>query len=187
MTTEYKKPSNSKQEELSAIYVADLADYNAGILRGCWIEINSYTSEEEILEKIHEMLAEKGHEEYEVHDFENIPGAAELSKSGCFSSIIEVVTAVEQFGYDLVAAYISNFGIDELSQMEDRYLGTYENLEHYVRESLDYSGIFESVPKELVRYFDYEAYAEDLDASGEVVGIEVPGRICMMEAIFRND
>jgi antirestriction protein len=173
MTTEYRKPTYREQEELPAIYVADLADYNAGILRGRWIEIDEHTDVADIWEEIREMLAEKGHEEWAVHDYSNLP-YDELGEWPNFEQVIEIAHAVTQHGYDLVNGYLSWADVDQLSELGDRLIGIYESVEDYAYEFIDDCYDLEKALGNLAGYFDYRAFARDLELSGDINAVRLP-------------
>lgn len=172
MKTEYGKSSDQRQEECPAIYVADLADYNAGMLRGRWIEIDEHTEVEDIWQAIREMLAEKGHEEWAVHDYNNLP-SSELGEWPCLEQVIEVARAVRERGYALVAGYLAWAGLDELSDLDDRFLGIYESVEDYAYEFVNDCYDLEKALGNLAVYFDYAAFARDLDLNGDINAVEL--------------
>lgn len=166
---------NWQGDEVPAIYVADLADYNAGKYRGKWIDIFWYTTVEFVQEEIAEMLAEKGHEEYAIHDYSNFPGTGELGEYPNLETVIEVAHAVYDHGYGVVSAYLSYFMIDELSQLEERFRGIHESLEDYAREYIDGTVDLGRSMGLLASYFDYAAYGRDLDLGGDIVALDMPG------------
>jgi antirestriction protein len=72
------------------IYVASLADYNAGRLHGTWIDADRPAHE--IRAKVARMLAasrEPMAEEWAVHDYQGFPGCR-LSESSDFDYVSEV-------------------------------------------------------------------------------------------------
>jgi antirestriction protein len=171
-------------DELPAIYVADLADYNAGILRGKWIEIDEDTTVESLQEEIAEMLAVKGHEEYAIHDYSNFPGTGELGEYPSLETVIEVAEAVHGHGYDLISAYLRYFTIDELPQLEERFLGIHDSVEDYAREYIDDGVDLGPSVGLLASYFDYAAYGRDLEINGDIVALDLPNSGGQV-AIFR--
>jgi antirestriction protein len=164
--------TTTKQQERGAetprIYVADLADYNAGILRGRWIEIGEHTDVDEIRAEIHEMLAETGHEEYAIHDYNDIP-YGDLGEYPPLEKVVAVAHAVKAHGYRLVKGYLNHFDIENLEELEDRFRGIYESVEDYARELIDECYDLEKMMGNLAYYFDYEAYTRDLEMDLVVV------------------
>lgn len=165
MHTHYEK-TNSR-EELPSIYVADLADYNAGYLRGCWIEIDESVSADDIREQISAMLKEKGHEEYAVHDYNNMPSSL-LGEWPCIEQVVEVAQAVREHGYTLIAGYLNSFDLEELSKLEERLIGIYPSVCDYAYEYVDSTLNLEKAMGPLARYFDYDAFARDLELGGDI-------------------
>jgi len=79
------------------IYVVDLATYNAGYLRGIWIDACDDVND--IWKQIKAMLSEnpiENSEEYTIHDYEGFGGdleeartAAEENYCGCYTSLAD--------------------------------------------------------------------------------------------------
>jgi len=148
-----------------AIYVADLADYNAGILRGWWIAIMGDTTVNEIEKQIQVMLAVKGHKEWEIQDYYNLPkGAHKLS----LKEIVKIASLIDNKGYEVVDAFLENFDVDDIDTFEDRFIGVYKDLEDYAYEEVNAGVDLEKTLGNLSGYFDYEAYARDLEMGGEL-------------------
>lgn len=180
--TEYEKRDDLQQEELPAIYVVDLADYNAGNLRGRWIEIDKHTDVADIWNEIREMLAEKGHEEWAVHHYDHLP-SDEFGEWPTFEKVIEVAHAVIEHGYDLVNGYLSFAGLDQLSELDDRLIGIYESVKDYAYEFMDDRYDFENIIGCLAFYFDYRSFARDLETNKDIYAVTLPqGTV----AIFRG-
>jgi len=80
--------------------------------------------------------------------------------------LIKVWYLVNHMGYSLekVAARLEDVHF---------YEGTPEE---YARESMEESGLFDRVPEMVVRYFDYDAYACDLMAGGDITAWNIDGK-----------
>lgn len=157
--------------ETPRIYVADLADYNAGILRGIWIEITEETTKDSLLDKFYLMLREKGHEEWAIHDYENLPSY--LGEYPDLDDLITVAHAIIEHSYKLVSAFLNVFGVDQLHSLEDRFRGFYDSVEDYARELVDDCYNLEKMMGNLAYYFDYQSFAHDLELNGEIYSIEI--------------
>jgi antirestriction protein len=57
---------------------------------------------------------------------------------------------------------------DCVRDCEDAYTGYDCGAVAYVEEFLNETGFFDDVPDEVARYFDYEAYARDLQLGGDI-------------------
>lgn len=165
------------------IYVASLADYNAGRLHGRWIETGF--GEECIRDDIQAMLAESaepGAEEYAIHDFEGF-GPVEIDEYDSIAFIAALTEVLEDvgngFGY-----YFNVMGVDRTaaavedarSDFDDAYIGLYNSVRDYAEQYLEDTGALESMPEELRAYFDYDAYARDLELGGDIWAVLEPGR-----------
>lgn len=68
------------------------------------------------------------------------------------------------FGEDLLEYYGGD--LDEaIEAVEDKYMGEYESLEDYARESVDVS----DVPEHILMYIDYDSMAMDMEQSGDII------------------
>ena len=147
--------------ESLSIYVACLASYNNGILFGRWISANQ--SVDEIMEQIYAMLDDspiKDAEEWAIHDYSGF-GDIRLSEYESIETIVEYAEFIDEQG-ELAIAVIAEYGFDDAKQMiEDRYQGCYDSKVDFAQSLIDecYS---ETLPDNLMRYFDYEAFARDL-------------------------
>ena len=106
------------------IYVADLADYNNGELRGEWIDVSGL-DKDEILAEIQEMLDEKpGHEEWAIHDTEELPTVTEGTD---LEHIVKIAEAVDEHDSEVVEAFLSHRDVSDLENFSDYYQGTYDS------------------------------------------------------------
>ena len=180
-TTINNESSSGSQAKKSncSIYVADLADYNSGLLRGCFIDITSLTTVEEIEEQIQGMLAVKGNEEWAVHDYNNIPYSSEYPN---LETLISIVTLVEDYGYNVIQGFLDYFSEEDLDSFEDFFIGIYRSLEDYAYEFVNDCYDLEKQMGDLASYFDYAAFAHDLELNGDVQCIPLMGEV----ALFRS-
>ena len=52
-----------------SIYIADLAAYNAGVLRGAWLEVDGF-DKDDLQNSISELMFKWDCEEYAFHDYD---------------------------------------------------------------------------------------------------------------------
>jgi antirestriction protein len=169
------------------IYVADLAAYNAGKLRGVWIdadqdaeaiqeEINkmlSYSPESNILrcaDCFKDVSAEAKEcpecagkimpsaEEWAIHDTE---GFCEISigEGEDIDTIAELGELLAGENGEAFAAYYAHVGGCDLDNFEEAYCGEHNSEREYAEELAD--DVFD-IPKDIAPYFDYEKFARDL-------------------------
>ncbi|MEM8831775.1 MAG: antirestriction protein ArdA [Cyanobacteria bacterium P01_G01_bin.19] len=159
--------NNSSNPE---IYVADLAAYNAGKLRGEWIDANQ--DADDIQVEIDEMLSNSPQlvaEDWAIHDYEQFYGAG--SYLGEHPSLEDVATAAELISEkgELAGLVIAHFcgDLNEAKNvLEDSYSGEYDSLADYAEELSEES--VGNIPDNIARYIDYEGMGRDMELGGDV-------------------
>lgn len=126
--------------------------------------LNDITSKEELQEGISNFLKKYNSEEYEIVDIEGI---------SYNESPFEFLELLEEYSSEQdTIELMLNAGM-EISDIQD----CMENENYYIyyncstpadveMEFLEETGYFESVPDDIQRYFDFEAYARDMECSG---------------------
>lgn len=169
----------TKQETQTGprVYVASLADYNAGRLHGRWIDANQ--DAEEILEEVRAMLAESKEpvaEEWAIHDYEGFEGLT-LSEYESFEKVAELGQAIGEHG-PAYAAYAGHVGTDYATPegFEAAFMGEWDSEKDYAYSLADDIDLFHDVPEDSPArtYFDYDAWARDLFLDG-YSSVEAPG------------
>jgi len=149
------------------IYVASLADYNAGRLHGRWIEADQ--DAHEIHQQIAGMLGRSREpiaEEWAIHDYEGF-GPLRLSEYEAIETVARLGEGIGDHG-SAFAHWAATVGTDPaaLDEFEDRYLGHWRSLVEFAEHLLDDLGIDRDNfgPDNLQPYirFDLEAFARDL-------------------------
>lgn len=173
--------SNNIDNETPEIYVADLAAYNNGDLRGIWIEISEGVSASDVSDKIRDFLAEVGHEEYAIHDYNNLPSGI-LGEYPSLETIIGVSAAIREHGYHIIKGYLEYFGIDGLDQFDDRFCGVFDSAKDYVIDLISDCYDLNTIP-EIIRFnIDYDGILHDMDCNGKIVCVDTPKGV----AVFNN-
>ena len=165
------------------IYVASLADYNAGRLHGRWIDADQPI--EVIREEITQMLAESKEpiaEEWAIHDYEGFAGLS-LSEYEDIELVAQVAFEITQHG-PVFASLVSYLGgVSEIEEarryMEEGYRGEWDSLTDYVEELIEdcYSDVLNGLPDFIKYHIDYEGIARDMELNGDVMTFENEG-IC---------
>jgi len=130
--------NHQRTAETPRIYVASLADYNAGRLHGRWIDADQPA--DTIREQITQMLAESREpvaEEWAIHDYENF-GSLSLSECEDIDRIAEVALLITEHG-PLFVSLLGYLGgtssIDDARRyMEEGYRGAFDSLADYAQE-----------------------------------------------------
>lgn len=172
---------------MARVYIASLADYNNGHLRGEWFDLDDYDTKDELLEAVAWML--KGYdekygcdfgqkrEEWAAHDSEDLPDSF-YSESMDFAAAIAYSKAVRGMkertreAYDAFIAY----GNDP-ENFDDRYRGYYggdssydddKTAATYAEEQL-YECISEAdIPASVRNYIDFVSMGRDYVLGGDI-------------------
>ena len=162
------------------IYVACLASYNAGILHGNWIDLDGTEDLEDRISEILKASPEEDAEEWAVHDHESCGQLSEYPGTDTLNAIQEAYEKAESEGieWEPFCEYCAHRGHDiEAGQVEmfsEAYAGTANSLEKWCMDFLEETGQLESIPENLRFYFDYAAFARDMEIS-DVFTIEHNG------------
>ena len=149
------------------IYVASLADYNAGRLHGRWIA--AIQEANDIHQQIAGMLGKSREpiaEEWAIHDYEGF-GPLRLSEYESIETVARLGEGIGNHG-SAFAHWAAIAGTDPvtLDEFEDRYLGHWSSLVEFAENLLDDMGVDLNNlgPDHLQPYirFDIEAFARDL-------------------------
>jgi antirestriction protein len=140
----------STDDESPKIYVADLAAYNEGKLIGEWLTLTDYSSGEEVMEAIHDLLKtwseEQGEEreEYAIHDTENIPRSlySEGMAEDEFQKVIDACAKADEMGIPLevLLQWAGDVGAD-IDSASDAYQGEYDDEEDFAYQTVEDVGI----------------------------------------------
>jgi antirestriction protein len=162
------------------IYVASLADYNAGRLLGRWIDADQPS--DDIYREIAEMLAESKEpiaEEWAIHDYENF-GSLRLSEFEDLKYVSEVARLMGEHGTFFAELVGHCCDIEEAQRyMEEGYCGELDRLDDYAEQFVEecYGNEIEKLPVFIRYHIDFEGIARDMELSGDVFTIQHGGKV----------
>lgn len=150
------------------IYVANLAAYNAGRLKGKWIEPS--TDAEELAEQVANAIGGNvDRDEWAFHDYDAFPNMGETPPLEDVAAMAELL---EEHPYAIVRAaqsFVDRDDVDALRDFLDEGYGVYESQRDYVESFIDDAGgVVNAVPKNMLNfYFDYDAFGHDLSIDAD--------------------
>lgn len=173
-------------------YAADLAAYNNGILHGVWINADSDINA--MQDEINAMLRKSpcpnvtvedpetgkqvpSAEEWAIHDYEGMPstfgeytGLAEIAE---YAELAEEHSEIDE---ENLCAIVAGFGSVDLARqaLDGNFCGIHNSFKDYARERADEMLSCYGKEKEvqwLIEYFDYDAYASDLEMGMNVIDL----------------
>jgi antirestriction protein len=153
----------ANNDDSPMIYVACLASYNAGILHGAWIYVDS--DPDVMGEEIQTMLAGSptpDAEEFAIHDTDCCDGL-EIGEYSSLSEIAERFEFIEDCHDEDLAIACLKLGsdLDDAKDYLNRFAGSADSFLDYASEYAD-ECLLGDVPNNVRFYFDYQAFARDL-------------------------
>jgi antirestriction protein len=158
--TAERSPSPERRQPSPRIYVASLADYNAGELLGVWIDADQ--EPEALHSEIQAMLArssEEVAEEWAIHDYEGF-GPYRVHEYETMEVVSAVAKGIAEHG-TAFAAYLSWADTSEeaLRGFGDCYLGQWPSLDAYARELAEdfgWEAKLRELPEDMQQYVDID-------------------------------
>lgn len=178
---EQATPERQEPELCPRIYVASLADYNAGRRHGVWIK--AWRVPDEIHTIINEMLAtspEPGAEEFAIHDYEGF-SLVPISEYDSIERVSAVASGIMEYG-EAFAGWVAHMGDSEDAldhdKFDEAYMGEWQSFEAMAEDWLEQYGVFkqveDAIPESLRPYVkvDVERMAQELEA--DMVSVTKP-------------
>lgn len=158
-------------------YVACLASYNASMLHGAWIDLDGTEDIEDAIENIMMTSPIRDAEEWALHDHENCGRLSEMTELSELMSIADAYEECERrnIDWDAFLAFCDHVGEDptegQITKFEDSFAGSDTSLETWCERFLDDNGLLENLCEHLRLYFNFQAYARDMEVN-EVFTVE---------------
>jgi|ERR1051325_1372374 antirestriction protein len=148
------------------VYVGTYAKYNAGSLKGDWLDLSDYSDKDEFYEACKELHKDEEDPEFMFQDFENIPKGF-IGSSNISDEIFEIVSRLDEVANEeALSVFIESSsyseGSDIIEQFNDNFIGEFDDDIAFAWNILENDGISDSIPQHLQCYFDCEKYASDL-------------------------
>lgn len=148
-----------------AVYVGTYHKYNNGSIFGKWFDLTDFDDEESFQAVCRELHKDESDPEFMLQDWEGIPSrfASECGVDWDFVNSFN-----QAVGENQAAAFIAwcdYTGECDFEIFQDAYRGEAESEEDYAYDFIEENGIFSDLPKFLMNYFDYAAFARDLFSS----------------------
>jgi len=163
------------------VWIGSLADYNAGILTGDWVD--AATSADELETAARQIVAgseTQDAEEWAIFDYEGF-GDWKIGEHEGFEVVSAVARGITEHGLAFAAwASIHDAEPDMLESFVDRYLGAYDSPKDWAETVMDDMGVPEllaaALPSQLQSYasIDTERWVRDAWLGGEVVIVNKP-------------
>lgn len=155
------------------VYVGTYRKYNDGSICGKWLNLSDYSDKDEFYKACYELHEDEQDPEFMFQDYEDIPNGL-ISENWISDRLFEVLETLEDMDANLLEPFLiwcnnehksfTDEDIDDLlSSFQDDYIGAYNSEEDFAEEQIELRDDLNEFAK---RFFDYEAYANDLFSSG---------------------
>lgn len=157
--------------DVCMVYIADLTEYNHGNLMGEWFDLEN---DPDAMEKYIDSILSWDHE-WAIHDHSGWYGLnpAELS----VECMIEIGQK-DECEREAICLWLNNTGYhktnpdDFMDKFKDAYRGVWEKVEDYAYEYINDVYDLDKTMGSLAMYFDYEAFARDMQLGGDICAID---------------
>ena len=160
---------------MSSIYIADLAQYNAGRLIGRHVEMtdNADDNLEAIEAAIEDMKAKRpSSEEFIVHDYDdgiNLGETSDWKKLATFGALFEEHGEAFKACCEVFGEHYISGDFDEAAEFfSDHYRGEHSSAADYIASQSE----DREIPSWLEFYIDWANMARDLEINGDFKAVE---------------
>ena len=142
------------------VYVGTYAKYNNGRNKGAWIDL---IDKDQFYAEIKELHKDESDPEYMFQDFEGFPKG--LYNECSISDKLWDWLELSEDDREIVAGYSENFcDFDfDFDDAMDAYCGSWCSFREYSDDYVESTDMLGECSDTLTRYFDYEAFARDLE------------------------
>ena len=159
-------------KKILAVYLTNLGKYNEGYLIGEWVELQ--ITDEELDAVLERIGINEQYEEYFITDYESDYGltANEYSSISTLNELAEQVADLDEYDRDILTALMSEGYTlaDALCKVDD-VMVYYDchDMTDVAYAYIEETGLLDSVPENIARYFDYEAFGRDMSYEGQFI------------------
>lgn len=151
------------------IYVGTYAKYNAGSIKGAWLNLEDYADRDDFLEACAKLHADEDDPELMFQDFEGFPRGFYNESSAPPDELWDWLE-LDDDDRELLAVYQEH--VDEsgdIDRAREAFAGKADSEADWAAEWLEETGGLEGVPEHLRNYIDFESYARDARIGGDVI------------------
>jgi antirestriction protein len=166
---------------MSKIYVGTYHKYNNGSIKGDWLDLEDYASNDDFYEACRELHNDEPDPELMFQDWEDIP-ASFITECSLDERVWDWLE-LDEDDRQTVSLYLDE--IDRQSTVEealDCYDGEHDTEEDWARDFWASTGMSSQLPEYAQNYIDYESYARDCRLGGDITFVHKAGTV----KAFRN-
>jgi antirestriction protein len=147
------------------LYVGTYAKYNNGSIKGAWLNLDDYSDKDAFLEACKELHTDEADPEFMFQDYEGFPRCY-YNESHVPDALWEWIE-LDDDDKTMLEAYIEQVDQSgDIDKAREAFMGKADTKAAFAEQWLEDTCALEGVPDVLKRYFDYEAYARDMEHEG---------------------
>jgi len=165
------------------IYVGTYGKYNAGSLKGAWLDLEDYKDRESFLEACAELHSDEHDPEFMFQDYEGFPRSYYSEGSAPPDELWEWLD-LDEDDRELLAVYKDH--VDESADIEkarESFSGKFNSEADWAENFLEDTCGLDGVPDHLRNYIDFAAYGRDARISGEMTFVRHDGELWCFHTI----
>jgi len=147
------------------IYVGTYAKYNDGSIAGAWLDLQDYDDVEEFYTACADLHKDEEDPEYMFQDYEGFPECYYSESSADSALWSEYFPACDQYGQEVVDAFLSIWSPEDLQHLGDSYQGEYSSPADYAESFCSECYNLTGVPSSLLACIDWDQVFEQMGAT----------------------
>jgi antirestriction protein len=161
---------------MSKIYVGTYGKYNAGSIKGAWLDLEDYNSKQEFIDACYKLHADENDPELMFQDWEDIPSSF-ISESSLDERTWEWLS-LDEDERQTVSAYLDE--VDQSSDVDsalEAFDGEHDSEEDWARDFWEQTGMSSQLPEFAQNYIDYQGFARDASMGGDITFVNQGRRV----------
>ncbi|MBX6334736.1 antirestriction protein ArdA [Candidatus Saccharibacteria bacterium] len=153
------------------VYVGTYAKYNAGDLRGAWLDLENYANKEEFLEACRELHNDEVDPEFMFQDWEGIPKVM-ISESHIDEALWDWMELDDE-ERELLAVYRDHVDANgTIEQAREAFLGKASSKVEFAEQYYEDTGMLGGCPEHLRHYISWHAVVRDMEYDWDFVYVD---------------
>jgi antirestriction protein len=146
------------------VYVGTYAKYNAGSLKGAWLDLEKYSDKDDFIAACNALHNDEVDPELMFQDHEDIPKG--MIGESYIREDVWGWLAMDEDDRELLTVYRQINQDADLDDARDHFWGRAGSPKAFAEEYAEQGGMTEKIPQELLYCIDWQAYADSLDNEG---------------------
>ena len=149
-----------------AVYVSSYHRYSCGILDGMWVDLSLCGDYDEFMQVCRQIVFDEEDPEFMFSDYENFPDSW-YDEGSLSENTFERIQEFAELDDDEREAYEAFMDVRcdsdvTIEEFREAYCGEWHSEEEFTEQLVDDLGLLDEIPEHLRRFFDLQAYSDEL-------------------------